>query len=62
MNLQSIVDPLGEFMVWTFDTLIVPFADYINWAAIVVGGIGFLFWMKTQSDYNKKAAKDGTLA
>jgi len=61
MNLQKIVDPLGELLTWTFDTLLVPFADMANLACVVVGAVGLLYWLNLQNKYTKKAKKEGTI-
>lgn len=59
MNLQKIVDPLGEFLTWTFDMLIVPFADFVNLASVLLGAFGLLYWLNLQNKYSKKAQKEG---
>jgi hypothetical protein len=44
-----------ELLEWTYDTL------SPNKVLIAVGFVAFFAWKKMQNDYNKKAAKDGTI-
>lgn len=56
--------PLGDFLVWTFDTLLVPFgtidvlgiAGLPNFLFLCLGFIGVAVWMKMQAQYNAEAA------
>jgi len=61
MNLQDIVMPLGDFLTWTFDTLIAPAGNLPNYLFIAVITFGLVFWVKKQNDLNKKAEQEGTL-
>jgi hypothetical protein len=59
MNLQDLLTPLAKFTVWTFENLLVPIADPMNAAVVVLilGGIGF--WLRTQKRMTEKAQKNG---
>lgn len=64
--MEYLVGPIGAFMKWTFDSILVPLGDlpvYLNpnTAFIVLIGLGLLYWLKVQSDFNKKAERDGGL-
>ena len=63
MNLQDIVMPLADLMVWTFDSLLVPFGEFLEqWNHyIVYGGMLYAFtliWLWYQRKYDKIAAQD----
>lgn len=62
MNLQEILTPLAKFIDDTFRGLLVPISDLFNYGVIVLGFVGLFIWLKMQSDYNKKAKQDNTLA
>lgn len=58
--MQDIVYPLADFLQWTFGIL--EFADnWPNYLFITLGFVGLAIWMKMQRDYDKEAAKNGTL-
>jgi hypothetical protein len=59
MNLQKIVDPIADLMVWSFETLLVPFADFVNVSVVILGFVGLAYWLKLQNDYTKKAKREG---
>ncbi len=65
MNLQSILDPIGDFIVWTFEKVLEPLGE-LPWVSpnnlvIVLGFVGLYYWLKVQGNYNKKAEKEGGL-
>lgn len=62
MNLQEIIEPLGVFLESTFEGVLMPISNLFNWAVIVGGFVGLFVWLKMQSDYNKKAEKEGNIA
>ncbi len=59
MNLQDIVNPLGEFMTATFEYIIEPFGDAFNFAIIVLGFVGLFYWLVSQKKYTDKARSNG---
>jgi hypothetical protein len=60
--------PLGNLIVWIFDSLLVPFGELSNsdsfWflspnlLIVVIGFLGLFIWLSLQSKYNKRAEKD----
>jgi len=65
MNLQDILGPIGDAMTWTFELLMEGepgFAHWFNWTVIILGGLGFIYWIKKQGDFNKEAARSGKIA
>ena len=60
IHMQEILEPIADFLVWTFDNVLVPLGDLPNTLAILVafGGIGY--WLKLQKDFNAKADREGT--
>lgn len=61
MNTQDIINPVAQFIEWTFQTVLLPISDGANWGVIALGGAGLVFWLRLQSKYNSRAKKDGTL-
>jgi hypothetical protein len=61
MNTQDVITPLAKFVEWTFNTVLVPMSDGLNWAVIALGLAGLAFWLRLQSKYNAKAEQDGTI-
>ncbi len=60
MNLQDIVLPLADIIVWTFDSVLVPIGEAIGrrgfeWGAAMVGIAGLAFWLFLQGKYDKEA-------
>jgi hypothetical protein len=63
MNIQDIILPLGDLIVWTFDNVLVPIGSGVGrrgWevGAIIVGLSGLALWLKMQAKYNKEAAEN----
>jgi hypothetical protein len=61
MNLQELITPVGKFVEWTFETVLVPASDPINLAviALILGGLAY--WLRTQSKFTAKARQNGDL-
>lgn len=63
--MEYFLNPLGRFIVWTFDALLVPIGDMgalnPNNLFIVIGFVGLFYWLYSQQKYNKKAEREGTL-
>ncbi len=63
--MEYIVFPLGHFIVWTFDTLLVPIGEMgianPNNLFIVLGFVGLFYWLLQQHKFNKKAEAEGTI-
>lgn len=63
MNLQSILDPIERFIVWSFESILEPLGE-LPWVSpnnlvIVLGFVGLFYWLKVQGNYNKKAQSEG---
>ncbi len=64
--MQEVFFAMGRFMEATFDMLLLPFTGVLpygglaNWAIWIVIGGGFLFWLRTQVGYSRKAAQNKT--
>lgn len=52
--MQWLVFPLGDLIKWTFGIL-ESFENLPNVMFIIVGFIGFGYWMMLQNKYNKEA-------
>lgn len=61
MNLQTLLYPLAEITETSFDILLVPMSNLVNWACIALAFVGIFMWMSLQAKYNKQAAREGTL-
>ncbi len=61
MNLQSILDPIAKFMVWTFENIFEPLGNKPNVLFILVGIGGMLYWLNLQRKFNEKADREGGL-
>ena len=65
MNLQSILDPIEQFIVWTFENVLEPLGN-LPWVSpnnlfLILGFVGLFYWLKVQGRYNEKANKEGGL-
>lgn len=63
MNVQDIIYPIGDLIVWTFDNVLVPIGNIAGrtfwellWAS--VGIFGIALWLKMQAKYNNEAASN----
>ncbi len=47
---------LGDILngAWFYDNI----GDIANWSFIILGGIGFLYWMRWQAKFNKRAEEN----
>ena len=52
---------IGQFVEWTFQTVLLPISDMFNWGVIALGLAGLAFWLRLQSKYNARAEQDGTI-
>ena len=59
MNLQDLLTPLAKFIVWTFENLLVPIADPMNAAVVLLGIGGIAYWLRVQKRMTEKAKKEG---
>ncbi|MEY3398519.1 MAG: hypothetical protein RL220_1113 [Bacteroidota bacterium] len=62
MNLQDILYPIADGLLWLFNNILEPSTHWFNWVCIALGFGGMFLWLKMQRDYNRKAQKDGGLA
>jgi uncharacterized membrane protein len=60
MRINEALDWLAVIFTETFKIL-EALGDGFNWVIIAVMFIMGIIWLKTMSDYNKEAAKNGTL-
>lgn len=61
MNLQSILNPIADFIVWTFVNILEVLGNYPNIIFVLIGFVGLFYWLNIQGKYNKKAEKEGSL-
>lgn len=61
MNTQEIITPIGKFIEWTFENLLVPISGGFNWAVIVLGLAGIGFWLRTQKKFTAEAKQRGSI-
>ncbi len=61
MNLQSILNPIGDFIVWSFQNILEVLGNAPNVIFVLVGFVGLFYWLKIQGNYNKKAQNEGGL-
>ncbi len=61
MNLQSILDPFANFIVWSFENILENLGNLPNVLFVLIGFVGLFYWLKTQGNYNTKAEKEGGL-
>jgi len=50
-----IVYPLRDLLVWTFENLLEPVGNILNYTFVVLGFIGLAIWLKYQTKYNAEA-------
>ena len=51
-----IVFPLRDFLVWTFDNVMEPTGNILNYTFIVLGFVGLATWLSFQAKFNAEAA------
>ena len=61
MNLQDLLTPVGKFIEWTFETVLVPMSSPFNLDVIVLGLGGIAFWLRKQRQYSEKARQSGDI-
>lgn len=61
MNLQTILDPIGKLTEDSFEFLLVPMSDLVNWGSILLGFIGLLVWLNLQAKYTARAKREGNI-
>jgi hypothetical protein len=61
MNLQELLTPLAKFTVWTFENLLVPIADPMNAAVVLLGLGGIMYWLRLQKRMSDKARNEGKI-
>lgn len=61
MNVQEILKPLADLVETSFDLLLVPMSDLVNWGSIALGFVGMLIWLRMQAKYNKQAKEEGSI-
>ncbi len=50
-----IVFPLRDGLVWTFDNVLEPTGNILNYTWIVLGFVGLFIWLNMQAKYNAEA-------
>lgn len=62
MNVQDLLLPIRNLMVWTFETLLEgSLATFLNVGIIVLIVITLLGWLKMQRDFTRKAQSEGSI-
>ncbi len=61
MNTQDVIYPIGDFIEWTFDSILMPMADPLNLGILLLSSVGGIYWLYLQKKYTDKAKKDGTI-
>ena len=61
MNLQDVITPIGKFVEWTFENLLVPILFPFNLGVIVLGLCGLVFWLRKQRQYTEQARQNGDI-
>jgi|LakMenEpi03Aug12_release.lakeMendotaPanAssembly.Ray.scaffolds.fasta_scaffold655310_2 hypothetical protein len=59
MNLQDIINPIGDLMTASFEYIIEPLSGLINVAIVVVGAVGLIYWLAAQKKYTDQARREG---
>lgn len=64
--MQYIVEPIAALIKWSFDNILVPIGELPallnpNNIFIVVIAAGLGYWLYLQSQFNKKAEREGGL-
>ncbi len=52
-----LVNPIADFMVWTFG-LLECLQNTPNWIFIIVGFLGMFYWLYLQRKFNRQADAD----
>ncbi|MFZ6053132.1 hypothetical protein [Halocola ammonii] len=61
MTLEDILIPIGDFLVATFETVLVPMSEPFNWLCVAGGVLGIAVWLVWQNKLNAKAERTGEL-
>jgi hypothetical protein len=59
MNLQDLITPVGKFVEWTFETVLVPLSNPFNVGVIVLGLAGIALWLRQQRKFSEEARQKG---
>ena len=54
MNVNTLIEPIGDLMVWTFG-IFEFIGNSFNWLVIIGGFIGLFIWLFMQKKYNAEA-------
>lgn len=54
MNVNMIVEPIADFLVWTFG-IFEFIGNSFNWLVIIGGFVGLFIWLFMQKRYNEEA-------
>lgn len=61
MNLQDLITPVGKFVEWTFETVLVPLSNPFNLGVVVLILGGIAFWLRKQRQYTAQARQSGDI-
>lgn len=63
MNLQSILEPIRDLIVWTFELVLESdnLTGLINYGVVFLGIAAIAGWLRMQSKYTKQAVEQNTI-
>jgi hypothetical protein len=61
MNTQEIIYPIGKFIEWTFENILVPISSPMNMAVVLLGFGGLFFWLRLQKRFTEEAKRKGDI-
>lgn len=53
-----LVFPLRDLLVWSFENLLEPAGNIINYLWVVLVCVGIVVWLKYQAKFNEEAASN----
>ena len=52
---------IGKALEWSFETLLVPISDPLNWLIFAMGMVAMVYWLMLQKKYNEEAKKNNSI-
>ncbi|MCT4582420.1 MAG: hypothetical protein N4A35_13480 [Flavobacteriales bacterium] len=53
-----LIFPLRDILVWSFENLLEPVGNILNYTWVILGFVGTAIWLKYQAKYNAEAASN----